>query len=475
MNLFYFVALIRAKSRIFLPFAIVALMCVSLILGGCSSNEPDGSEQPGVKAPQITSVDIPGDTIIELGQTIKLAPEVGNYNSSDPFVFEWKVGDAVFTTDSILSFKPTETGSYKLAYKVSNSIGNQTLECNVRVKLYHGGFYILNEGQMGTTFGSLSYLYHKSGDRVTGIIEKANDGSSLGYNPQFATVWDGKLYVLAKELPYVTSLNEDDLKLERSVASAPGGVNNFQAHAMAGIDSNTAVITSSKGIYRIDLASLTLSAQPLAISITGEVANPQSMYGDVVVSGNYIFALNRDYGLLAFNKSDLSFKSVIDADAVTGVVVTPSGTVWAGTSSAILKINPSTLGVTKQSLPVGFEFYSTYGSWHKSAFVASTIEETIYFSRATGEWDSGMDVYCYKDGDASSLSMPLFRGKSTDMFYGSGISVDSRTGDIAITYVESGWGAHYLANTVVVVDSKGNVLSSNTYNDGIYWFPAMTF
>lgn len=474
MNAFYSVALSRVKFRSFLPsVALVALMGFSFTMGSCSSNEPDAPEQ---KAPIITSLDIPTDTIIELGQTIKMAPEVGNYTSSDPFVFEWKVGNSVLTTDSIANFKPEATGLYKLSYKVSNTLGNQTLECVVRVKLHYGGFYILNEGQFRKTAGSLTYFYPKSDKRVTNIIESSNNGAALGFNPQFAAVWQDKLYVLAKDVPFVTSLNEYDLKLEHSISVAPGNVNNFQAHSMAGIDASTAVVTSSKGIYRMDLASLTLSTEPLSLSIAGvSNINNLSMYGDVTVSGNYIFALNQDYGLLAFNKSDLSFKAVIDADALTGVAVTPSGTVWAGTSSAILKINPNTLAVTKHSLPSGFEFYSTYGSWHKSAFVASTTSEVIYFTRAAGEWDSGADVYAYKDGDASSLSIPFYKGKPTDTFYGSGLSVSPLTGDVVVTYVESGYGDHYLVNTVVVVDSKGSMLHSHTYNDGAFWFPAMTF
>lgn len=323
---------------------------------------------------------------------------------------------------------------------------------------YENGFFIVNEGWFGHGTGEVNFYDYNTGKIVDSIFKRENPTKDL--NPasstlQFGTIFNHNMYLVSKVGGPMVVLDAYTFK-EKARIAAKGG-NDWRA--FLGIDENTGLLSSSSGVYMVNLK--TLNAYSKLVGADGQI-------GDMLKAGKYIFMHSATSGMLIYNANDYSLNQKVKG-VTMGFAQTPNGKVWYTGGKYLYEIDPQTLA--KDSVDLKFTTYSAWGAWHPSSIVASTKENSVYVLK-NGSFSGGSEVYRYVSGDKSSIDAPLITNPAKQIFYGKGIGFDGRQNQVIIQTVQSGFGANFAVNNLFFYDPNGNLKKTIPY-DG-YYFPSLT-
>jgi len=328
---------------------------------------------------------------------------------------------------------------------------------------YQDGFYIINEGWYQHAAGSIGFFSYTKGAIVDSAFSTENPGKFFNPNTsqlESGTIFKGKLYLLTKYGGPLVVADAMSLKETGRIAAAP--TNDFRA--FLGIDDTKGLVSTSDGIYPINLSTLALGIKISTVS--GEV-------GDMIKAGNYIFVLSADKGLVILNAADYTVAKTI-ANLSVGFAVTPDGSVWVAGDTSLDKINPSNLNVTTVTTP--FTVNNTWGAWHPGSITASTKENTVFLAN-NEQYNGGTTIYKYTDGNAASINtafITIAPGKDLQSkeLYGKGIAYNATTNQLVVNTVESGFGTHFTVNDLDFYDPSSGALIKDIPFTG-YYFPAI--
>lgn len=310
-------------------------------------------------------------------------------------------------------------------------------------------FYIVNEGQMGKTMGSISeYNYYKK----TLVHHVLTFGNTTCYGDR----WHGNLYFMSKQGKRLCVVDEQTMTEVGSIEEMNDG------RAFVGITKNVGVVTTSKGAYVLDILNMKL------VKNLEKTENKQC--GGVFVHDNHLFVLQQELGVLVYDiQNDFTLVRELGMASV-GFAQTKDGSLWAANNTELLKINPQTLNVEKVTLPEGVKIINSWGGWNKGGFAASKRENVLWFIKAASMWGGGNEIYRYEIGKPESLEKPFIKSTNAeDDFYGSGIAIDPARDIIVATFTKK---YDYNDNRLVLFDSKtGEEKERIVYNG--YFFPGM--
>jgi len=392
-----------------------------------------------------------GQDTITLGDSLLLHPKLMQVNIAS---YSWQVNGETKSADSIFTFKPTERGNYEISFKASNEGGEVNLNYKIHVwGRYENGFFIVNEGWYGHGTGTLSFYRYNTAILEDSVFIKENPDKDLkpaSSTLQFGTIYRDNLYLVAKANGPVVVADAYSLKETKRIAAQPG----YDWRAFVGIDEQHGLLSSTKGIYRVNLETMELGEQ--VDNVSGQVA-------DLMRVENHIFAISQGEGLLIINANTYSVEKKITGMQL-GFAQTPDGSVWAAGGTTLLKINPSTLNVEEITLP--FQVYGSWGAWHPSALTASTVDNSVFIPK-NSSWTSGNAIYKY-DGTAASLQQAFITLPSGKEMYGAGFAYDPQVNQLVVSTVNSGYNQNnlyfYNANT-------GQEVNSFAYEG--YYFPSV--
>jgi hypothetical protein len=322
---------------------------------------------------------------------------------------------------------------------------------------FENGFFIVNEGWFGHGTGEVSFFNYSTGKLTDSVFKRENSDKDLkpeSSTLQYGTIFKDNLYLVSKVGGPVVVVDAFTLK-EKARIAAKGG-NDWRA--FLGIDENTGLLSSSSGVYLVNLKNMTAYAK--LIGADGQV-------GDMIKSGNYIFMHSATEGLLIYNASDYTLNRKIKGMTV-GFAKTPNGKVWYAGAKYLYQTDPQTLA--KDSVSLSFTTYASWGAWHAGSIAASTKDNVVYLLK-TGSFGGGSEIYKY-DGTVASLNAPFATNPDKQIFYGKGIGFDSKLNQVVIQTVQSGYGANYAINNLYFYDPAG-VLKNTVAYDG-YHFPSIT-
>jgi len=453
---------------------ICALVALSSLWSCNDNNNP-------VNSPSITKFTAPGDTTIQIGGKISIETEVDNEGGVE---YTWLVNnDKVANTKDYL-FEPSTPGHYTISFIASAKNGYESRTITVLAMKYWGGFFIINEGNFGSTPGSINYFYPATATSdaslLTDIYAQSNPGKDLGLTAEYGTVWGDKIYVVSKGDAWsgntnskLYCINAYDMKLVSTIDVIPADFG--YAYAFAGIDKEKGVLTTNKGAYIVNLGDNMTMGNLLAGSDAVDTSDPDAVAcGAVAVAGNNIFVINQIEGIMVYSKTNFAYEGSMGMASV-GFAKDKDGNLWAANTTELVKIEtrlvPHALRI---ALPAGVEIHDSWISWNAGSLCASINENAIFFAQ-TGQFGGGNEIYKYVEGNDASLNAPFATGGSMDAFYGSALSVNPSTGDLVVNYVDPGFGAPQSKNRIVLYDSKtGAEKSRFVYPQDDYWYPAMT-
>lgn len=393
-----------------------------------------------------------GNDTMTVGDVLALQPVI---SAERPLSYQWTLEDKVIGADSVLQFTPTVRGDYAINLKVTNTGGAFSYVYHIHVYgKYENGFFIANEGWYGHGTGSISFYRYNTRQLEDSVFVKANPGKDLmpaTSTVEFTTIWNGKFYILSKVGGPIVQTDAYSLKEINRVAATGG--NDWRA--FLGIDSTHALVSSSKGVYTLDLGSMSVGSQ--LSSVSGEV-------DDMIQSGNYIYVLSSSKGVAILNSSDYSIVKNY-AGLSVAFAKTPDGAVWAAGGKTLVRIDPASLDTTQVTLPLAAA--SSAGAWHAGSITASTTENTVFVAGGSSSWAPNQ-IYKYTTGDNNTVAAPFISIPSGKMLYGKGLAFDPVKKRLVVTIVTS----NYFTNDLSFYDPSTGYLAKNSSYSG-YYFPAM--
>lgn len=316
---------------------------------------------------------------------------------------------------------------------------------------YDNGYFIVNEGNYSVKAGDLSFRSYNADTLSQDNYISVNAGNPLATTTntlEYGTIYNGKLYLVTNYGGPLVAADEYTLKESARNASLPAN-----GHAFIGIDNNSGLLSTDAGIYPVTLSSLTLGAK--ISGIDGSVS-------DLLKSGNYIFALTANDGIVALKTSDYSIAQKLGT-AIAGFAQGKDGYVYAAQTNALLKIDPSTLKV--DTIHTTFNIRYNEFVFTSSSIVASTQENAVYVL------SDDQKVYRYVSGTNSSLSNAYITLPANHYFYGKGIGYDAAKNTLVLTTNGSEWGNDI--NNTLYTYSATDASLKNTLNYKGNLYPAM--
>lgn len=257
------------------------------------------------------------------------------------------------------------------------------------------GFFVANEDWFGHRQGSIS-RFHMDGTYSYPAYANANPGLTLGVTTQFAMSWGDCIYMISKQEPRLVVAEAATLKMKTALASLEGA----DGRGACGVDANTIYISTSSGILIFDVNQQKITGAVTGIEDSGDLYNGQ--VGDMVRSGDYVFAAVQGKGIAVVDCASGRFVKMLGNRENSGVCVSRDGYVWAA-GNPILKIDPYALEVVqKLQLPASCSGgQADWAAWKPTSLCAGTQSNCIYWS------ESGYG-FCRYDIDGDVVTTNLF-------------------------------------------------------------------
>lgn len=333
---------------------------------------------------------------------------------------------------------------------------------------YENGFFLIHEGWFGHGTGSVSYYDYTTGKITDSVFQKENPGKNFeptSSTVQYGAIFNKNLYIVSKVNGPVVVADAKTLKEVGRIPAKKG--NNWRA--FTGIDENKGLLSSSQGVYIVNLKDM---------SVNLKLAGLSGQAGDMLKTNKHVFVHTQKEGSIVYNVEDLSIAHEIK-DVSLGFVETPNKKVWFTTKNFLVNINTETFKADSIVLP--FTPASTWSTWFSSPIIASTSENAIFLIKAPG-FGGGKELYKYVDGDITSLEKPFIITAPMQSFYKKNLGFDKKQNQIVTTTIQDGYGANYAINNLNFYDAitgelkktiPFNKKTDSEGNDVSYYFTAM--
>ncbi len=323
---------------------------------------------------------------------------------------------------------------------------------------FENGFFVINEGWYGHGTGSVSFFDAASGSLKDSVFQKENPGKDFepkSSTMQFATIFNKNLYVVSKIGGPVVVADAKTLKEVGRIPASPQS----DWRAFVGLDENNGLLSSSKGIFKVNLKTYDAPTQ---------LAGTSGQTGDMLKAGEYVYTLSQSEGAVIYNAADLTVAKKIK-NVSLGFAQTPNNKVWYTKGKFLYNSDPLTLATDSVELP--FTPASTWLAWFSSPIIASTKENTVFLLKSPS-FGGGKMLYRYIEGNKASLDQPFITTPDKQSFYKKNLGYYAKTNQIVTTTVQDGYGANYGVNNIYFYDATSGKLAKQIPYEG-YYFPAM--
>lgn len=375
---------------------------------------------------------------------------------------------------------------------------------------YSKGIIIVNEDWYGHQNSTVNFL---KPDEPNGdfwqyrIIQTENPGKQLGCTNQYGAIWNGRLYLIAKQEKdpgasitggRITVCDAKTMKiLHQQTLIDPSG-KQCDGRGFVGVDEHKGYISSSNGMWIFDLDSYTVkgqvegSANPNAggdndkpnTDPTGSLYHGQT--GMMVMAEGLVFAAHQQYGLLVVDpKQDkvirtISMDFVQEKAGIGSVVKSKDGMLWLSVAKStngngaalncLVRLNPETFETKVINCPEGvYGPANSWYAWTPDAFVASQLNNRLYWKGGANSWFSGTKIYRY---DIDNNKMELFTDLEKEglnwKIYGCSLGVDPENEDVYMSLYHEFGTPVYITRRY---SSKGEIVRDYDMIQN-YWFPS---
>ncbi len=313
---------------------------------------------------------------------------------------------------------------------------------------YSEGVIFINEDWYGHQNSTVNYLLPDDPDGNYWhyrVIQSENPGMELGCTNQYGAIWNGRLYMIAKQDKdpgatiaggRISVADASTMKLIKQLALIDPSGNQCDGRAFCGISETKGYVSSSNGIWILNLSTLEIEGQ-----VDGS-ANPNaggsddkpnsdptsSLYygqtGTMILAEGRVFAVHQQYGLLVIDPEADKVIEVLDMEIVDDALEADTGTrprrtsgigstivrsrdgmLWysasknvQGTGSTvpyIIRLDPATL--EREIIRIeGDDIFPPSNSWYAwtpDPFCASAVTNRLYWCGGANSWFTNYRIF----------------------------------------------------------------------------------
>lgn len=388
---------------------------------------------------------------------------------------------------------------------------------------YTQGVIFINEDWYGHQNSTVNYLLpdEPGGDYWHyRVVQSENPGMELGCTAQHGAVWNGRLYIVAKQEKdpgatvtggRLTVLDASTMKIIEQLQLIDPSGRQCDGRAFLGVDEHKGYVSTSNGIWRLNLATLEIEGQVegTANPNVGDdkpVSDPtSSLYygqtGTMVLAAGRVFAVHQQYGLLVIDPETDKVTDVLDMDIVneaveadTGeaprrsagigstIVRAADGSLWhsvaknvqgsGSTYPYIVRVDPATL--QREIVKIeGADIYPPANSWYAwtpDPFCASETSNTLYWCGGQNSWFTNYRVFRFDvDTRTTELLIDFNKLDGDWHIYGCSLGVHPVSGELYMSLF------HKFADPIYITRrySAGGELVMEYPMISNYWFPSL--
>lgn len=331
---------------------------------------------------------------------------------------------------------------------------------------YTKGVFIVNEDWFGHRNSTTNYLT-RDGKFVY------NNTTEIGATACFGAAWGNRYYIIAKQAKdngykveggRITICDANTMRIIKQIKNIDG---NNQGRSFCGVDEHKAYVSTSKGIYTLNLDELTVGAA-VKNADGGDAGLGQC--GNMVRLGDYVYATEYGKSLRIIDCNTDRIVATISSAKVYSITMSKDGQLWVSTDKGISRVNTETNKLETISLPEGINVpANSNDAWCPDGLCASMQNNVIYWTSVT--WNI-LKVFKYDIDNnefAKVVDLTNDAGK-WKMYSASNLRVDPVTDNLYVSLFKD-WESQDYA--VRIYDNKGTQLNEYELTQKYFWFPGM--
>lgn len=374
---------------------------------------------------------------------------------------------------------------------VSALIGGMFLTTSVSAqqKEYTDGVFMLNEGSFGKEKATINYLDKAGKWEYRVALTKNSETYELGTTGCYATIDDGKMYIVSKKKsvadkeaadPTLTVCDAKTMEVIAQINTIPNADGTAATDGRAFLpvkELGKGFLSTTEGVFTFNLDDNTVGS---LIAGTDGLANNQT--GNMVYVDGKVYAVDQRRGLFVIDAAEGKLLKTVNNEgegSYNSIVQAKDGSIWLTCSNLtkavahIVKFNPSDYSTETVNLPEGvYPPTNSWGAWNPDCFTASTTENALFWNGATGDWTNGQHIYKFDiDSRQVSLLLDFTAAKEKPYVYGAACRMNPYSGDLYLSVTKgSAWGDE---SELRVYDATTGTMKQAYPMEKNFWFPEM--
>lgn len=330
---------------------------------------------------------------------------------------------------------------------------------------YTQGVFMVNEDWFGHNNSTTNYLT-RDGKFVY------NNTTEIGATACFGAAWGNRYYIIAKQAKdggakveggRITICDANTMRIIKQIKDIDGK----DGRSFCGVDEHKAYVSTSEGIYTLNLDELTVGA---AVKNADGGDAKLGECGNMVRLGDYVYATEYGNSLRIIDCNTDRIVATISSAKVYSITMSKDGQLWVSTNKGISRVNTESRQLEDITLPSGISAPAKSSAWASDGLCASLQNNVIYWTSASG-WNPTA-VFKY-DIDNNEFAKVVDLTNDTNkwvMYSTSNLRVDPVTDNLYVSLFKS-WGSQDYA--VRIYDNNGTQLNEYELKQKNHWFPGM--
>lgn len=322
---------------------------------------------------------------------------------------------------------------------------------------YTLGTFIVNEDWTGHRNGSVNFLGYDG-------TWEYNHLQDLGVTSCYGTFFGNRFYVISKQAGNGGRITICDANSTRIIGKIDeiGG----DGRSFCGVDEHKAYVSTSKGIYTLNLDELTVGA---AVKNADGGDAKLGECGNMVRLGDYVYATEYGKSLRIIDCNNDRIVATITAK-VYSITMSKDGQLWVSTDKGISRVNTESRQLEEIALPsgIGVPAKDTY-AWKSDGLCASLQNNVIYWT-ASGWNPTTIFKYDIDNNEFAKVVDLTSDANKWMMYSASNLRVDPVTDNLYVSLFKAYGSQDY---AVRIYDNNGTQLNEYELTQKNFWFPGM--
>lgn len=330
---------------------------------------------------------------------------------------------------------------------------------------YTQGVFMVNEDWFGHRNSTTNYLT-RDGKFVY------NNTTEIGATACFGAAWGNRYYIIAKQAKdggakveggRITICDANTMRIIKQIKNIDG---NNQGRSFCGVDEHKAYVSTSKGIYTLNLDEMTVGA---AVKNADGGDAELGECGNMVRLGDYVYATEYGKSLRIIDCNNDRIVATITAK-VYSITMSKDGQLWVSTDKGISRVNTESRQLEEIALPsgIGVPAKDTY-AWKSDGLCASLQNNVIYWT-ASGWNPTTIFKYDIDNNEFAKVVDLTSDANKWMMYSASNLRVDPVTDNLYVSLFKAYGSQDY---AVRIYDNKGTQLNEYELTQKNFWFPGM--